>query len=136
VTNNALDSKAKAVSQLFEDADVALTEYKKSKSHTSSEHFSESLKKIPHALNELKLEVGDDPSKQKILHNLDLIVEVGVKLLTELRTEADNKNPAEFRARHMYKDSHSVAETVNEELTGFGLMQEKPKDGHEKGWSK
>jgi len=114
--NNQLNSIAKALCQLFEDADAALTEYKKSKSPSSSAHFSEILNKIPENLNELKLAVGSDPFKQRIVYNTDVIVQMGIRLLTELRAEADEANRPVFRAHHMYRDSHTLSQRINDEL--------------------
>jgi hypothetical protein len=92
--NNQLNSKVNALSQLFEDA--ALTEYRKSKSPSSSVHFRAMLNKIPESLNELKLAMGSDPSKQRIVHNTDVIVQVGIHLLTALKAEADEANLQNF----------------------------------------
>jgi hypothetical protein len=114
-----IKDKAKALAQLFEDAAVKLTEYKESKSASSSEQFSEILKNIPQEFDELKLAVASDSSKQRGLRYIEISVLTVLSILTTLRDEADQADPPIFRARHMTRDPHLMAGGIAEELSAW-----------------
>ncbi len=119
--------KANVLSKVFYDAGAAMGGYSITKSPLFSDRFDKICRQVPESIDDLKKEVGPDTRQQQILHNISVVCETGLKVLGEAKGAIDDKqvDVAQFRARHMYKETRSLADRLQEELHGLTEDEQK-----------
>jgi hypothetical protein len=115
--------QANSLSNLFDDADEALSEYKRAKSQSSSDRFDQVMSQISHNFQELtesyEKTSSITPERQKNLEYATISVRCALHMLNELKAEADSGIVRQFFAQHMSRDSRSLARDMRRELTYF-----------------
>jgi hypothetical protein len=122
-----LISQCQTLIKLFEQAEVALTEYKKDKTEGNSVNLNNIIDRISVTWHELKDAGETDPIVQPRISNTEIMIRYGIDSLRKLKANVDQNIQEEkfFRARHMYKGCDTLVSRIREEL--IGLISDKKK---------
>lgn len=112
---------ANEISIMFNNAGVAMGGYSITKSQMFSSKSDQSIDNAAKLIDQLQLELKDDPTGLKKLKKVKDMFGETAKMLHEVRDIInDNRvDVAQFRARHMYKDIRSLSDDLRNYLSSL-----------------
>jgi hypothetical protein len=120
-------AQARLLTELFGDADEALSDFCRTKSVTDSTRFSDILIQIENSFQKLTELVEEDSTGVVYLSHVEVHVHQSIIILKEIKSEADRGIVQEHKGHHMYFGSKAVAFRMREVVSGFNDANQ----GHE-----
>lgn len=116
--NTALIKHTNALSMHVFNAGVSMGGYSITKSPLFINDFENTVVEIPKEISELKSIVAVDPKQLEILAKIEQISTEQMKILKDARNDIDDDrvDVAQFRAKHVYKNTRSLADQMQDAL--------------------